>query len=71
MKVTKEERERERKDRWLDDNDPIFLGQSNKTAGIQQKWFEQYTESDNRDVMTPDGCQQFYTDLGVNLESVK
>ncbi|KAI8390367.1 Cullin binding-domain-containing protein [Blakeslea trispora] len=41
----------------------------NKATDTQQKWFDQYAEPDNRDIITPDGCQQFFSDLSVNLES--
>ncbi|KAI7897623.1 Cullin binding-domain-containing protein, partial [Cokeromyces recurvatus] len=35
----------------------------------RQKWFQQYKDADDPDLITPDGCQAFFTDLDVSLES--
>ncbi|RCI07055.1 DCN1-like protein 4, partial [Rhizopus stolonifer] len=43
---------------------------ANKEKETRQTWFDRYADPDTRDVISPDGCQQFFTDLGVDLESV-
>lgn len=38
-----------------------------------QLWYDKYKDSDNSDnpdIMGPDGCQTFFSDIGVSLESV-
>ncbi|CAO3649368.1 unnamed protein product [Mucor fragilis] len=34
------------------------------------KWFQKYADKDDPNVIPPDGCQKFFGDLGVSLESV-
>ncbi|KAI9265304.1 Cullin binding-domain-containing protein [Helicostylum pulchrum] len=41
-----------------------------KTFNEKSKhWFEKYTDADNRELIGPDGCQAFFNDIGVSLES--
>ncbi|KAG2236955.1 Cullin binding-domain-containing protein [Thamnidium elegans] len=43
----------------------------NKTFNEKcRHWFEKYTDDDNRELISPDGCQAFFNDIGVSLESV-
>ncbi|ORE04667.1 hypothetical protein BCV72DRAFT_210892, partial [Rhizopus microsporus var. microsporus] len=35
-----------------------------------QLWYDKYKDSDNSDIMGPDGCQAFFSDIGVSLESI-
>ncbi|KAI9356599.1 Cullin binding-domain-containing protein [Pilaira anomala] len=36
-----------------------------------RQWFEKYADKDNRELIGPDGCQSFFTDIGVSLESIQ
>lgn len=36
-----------------------------------KEWFAKYTDSENKELIEPDGCQEFFTELDISLESIK
>ncbi|EIE85294.1 hypothetical protein RO3G_10004 [Rhizopus delemar RA 99-880] len=44
--------------------------EQNKFAKFRQTTFDKYKDTDNADIIGPDGCQVFFSDIGVSLESI-
>jgi hypothetical protein len=37
---------------------------------LRLKWFDKYADTDTPSEIPPDGCQAFFADLNISLESV-
>ncbi|KAG1145383.1 hypothetical protein G6F37_002780 [Rhizopus arrhizus] len=44
--------------------------EQNKFAKFRQTTFDKYKDTDNTNIIGPDGCQVFFSDIGVSLESI-
>ncbi|KAG2200834.1 hypothetical protein INT47_001365, partial [Mucor saturninus] len=49
----------------------MATAQSKYEAEECRKWFDKYADKDNRDLIGPDGCQSFFSDIGISLESIQ